>query len=106
MSNLETLVKEILNIPCVKEGQAIMDGSFIVSPYMTNSLKGSGLVQSISLSSSIDIFYVNKEDAVNDGIKLYKELCLNGIVCQEPDFTYENDAHYWRTTMLVQEVIR
>lgn len=107
MSNLETIVKECLNIPCVKEGQAIMDGSFIISPYISSSLMGSGEPQSISLSSSIDLFYVNKDDAVNEGFKLFIELCSkNGISCQDPDFTYESEAHYWRTTLLVQEVIK
>lgn len=107
MSNLETIVKECLNIPCVKEGQAIMDGSFITSPYMTSSLRGSGTPQSISLSSSIDLFYVNKEDAVSEGLKLFNELCSKpNITCQDPDFTYENESHYWRTTLLVQEVIQ
>lgn len=107
MSNLETIVKECLNIPCVKEGQAIMDGSFILSPYMANSLRGSGSPQSISLSSSIDLFYTSKEDAVEQGLKLFTELCsTSGVSCQEPDFTYENEAHYWRTTLLVQEVIK
>lgn len=101
------LVKDALNIPYIDENNAIMDGSFTVSPYITDSLVGDGNPVNITVYSTIDLFYLSKTDAVNNGILLFKTLCEeNGICCENPDFTYENDGKIWRSSVRVQEVLK
>lgn len=105
MSLIET-IKDCLQIPFIEESNAVMDGSFTVAPYLTDSLMADGAPQSISIYSSVDLFYVNRNDAINNGIKLFKALNdIQGCFCDNPDFTFENEANFWRTTLRVQEVL-
>ena len=104
--SLEDKIKTCLTIPLIGESGAIMDGSFTTEPYITDSLRGSGEPTSISLFTTVNLFYRTKADAVSNGIKLYKSLnSESGIFTDEPDFTWESEAQYWRTSLRVQEVI-
>lgn len=106
MDRLKDYIKNLLNIPFIAENQAIMDGCFTIGPYIVGSLRGDGGVQSITINSTVNLFYKNRTDAVKKGILLFKELCNEeNIFCDDPDFTFENEANIWRTTMRVQEVI-
>lgn len=105
MSLIDT-IKDCLQIPFIEENHAVMDGSFTVTPYITDSLFGNSVPQSISVYSSVDLFYEKRTDAVNNGIKLFKALNnAQNIFCDNPDFTFEQDANLWRTTLMVQEVL-
>lgn len=106
MSDLQTFIEDCLNIPYIPENQAIMDGSFMITPYMVESLKGDGKVQNVTVLSSVELFYEDKSDAVENGILLSSLLNEeNNYVADDPDFTFENEAQIWRTTVRVQEVI-
>ena len=104
--SLEDKIKECLSIPLIGESGAIMDGSFTTEPYITDSLRGNGEPTSISIFTTVNLFYRAKADAVSNGIKLFKSLnSESGIFTDEPDFTWEREAQYWRTSLRVQEVI-
>lgn len=106
MDKLQDYIKTLLNIPCIAENHAVMDGSFIIEPYIVTSLRGDGGIQSVTISSVVNLFYKDKKDAVNNGILLFKGLSNEeGFCCDDPDFTYENEANMWHTTMRVQEVL-
>lgn len=106
MNELNKFITELLQIPFIEENQAVVDGSFTVEPYMVDSLKGDGEVQNVSVLSTVNLFYWNRCDAVDNGILLFKKLCeSNNFFCDNPDFTFENEAKFWRTTLRVQEVI-
>lgn len=104
--SLEDRIKECLAIPLIAEDGAVMDGSFTIEPYITDSLRGDGEPTCITLLSTVNLFYRAQADAVSNGIKLFKSLnSESGIVTDEPDFTWEREAQYWRTSLRVQEVI-
>ena len=99
-------IESCLTIPHIDEDNAVMDGSFTTAPYITDSLRGDGEPSCITLFTMVNLFYRSKTDAVTNGIKLFKSLNSEpGIVTDEPDFTWENEAQYWRTSLRVQEVI-
>lgn len=99
-------IEECLNIPHIDESGAVMDGSFTTEPYITNSLRGDGEPTCITLYTTVNLFYRTKSDAVSNGIVLFKALNKEeGIVTEEPDFTWESEAQYWRTSLRVQEVL-
>ena len=107
MSKLQEFVENTLNIPMIKEGGAVMDGTFALTPYYIDSLHGDGKAQDVSLWSSIDLFYRSKKDAIKNSILLYKALQEESCyACDNPDVSYEKESEYWRTTLRVQEVIR
>ena len=104
--SLEDKIKACLTIPMIAEDGAVMDGSFTTEPYITDSLRGNGEPTCVTLFTTVNLFYRKKDDAVSNGIKLYKSLnSESGIVTDEPDFTWEREAQYWRTSLRVQEVI-
>lgn len=106
MDNLKDFVTELLTIPYIEPGNAVMDGSFTVEPYITTSLIGGGSVVSVFLNSTVDLFYRQQDDAISNGIILFKALNdESGVFCEDPDFTYENESNFWRTTLRVQEVL-
>jgi len=105
MSLIET-IRDCLQIPFIEENNAVMDGSFTVEPYYADSFFGDGAPQNVSIYSSVDLFYVNRNDATSNGIKLFKALNeVQGCFCDNPDFTFEKEANLWRTTLRVQEVL-
>ena len=100
-------IESCLSIPRISESCAVMDGSFTTEPYITDSLRGSGEPTCITLFTTVNLFYRTQDDAVSNGIKLYKALnSEKGIVTDEPDFTWESEAQYWRTSLRVQEVLQ
>lgn len=106
MDDLREFIEDLLEIPFISEGGAVMDGSFALTPYYIDSLLGNGSAQSITVLSSVDLFYQDRNEAVQNGIMLYKALLKdNKYTCENPDVTYEEASNYWRTTMRVQEVI-
>lgn len=99
-------IEECLSIPRISESGAVMDGSFTTEPYITDSLRGSGEPTCITLFTTVNLFYRVQNDAVSNAINLYKALnSEKGIVTDEPDFTWESEAQYWRASLRVQEVI-
>lgn len=105
MVDLKDYISEMLTIPYIEPSHAVMDGSFTIEPFITTSLIGGGSVVSVVLNSSVDLFYKSQTDAINNGIALFKALNdESGVFCEDPDFTYENESNFWRTTLRVQEV--
>ena len=99
-------IESCLSIPRISEGGAVMDGSFTTEPYITDSLRGDGEPYCVTLFTTVNLFYRTQDDAVSNAIKLYKALnSEKGIVTDEPDFTWESEAQYWRASLRVQEVI-
>lgn len=107
MDNLKVFISQTLQIPYIEPNNAVMDGSFTIEPFITSSLMGGGSVQNVVLNSSVNLFYRSQTDAVNNGIALFKALNdESGVFCEDPDFTYETESNYWRTSMNVQEVLQ
>lgn len=104
--NLKEFISSTLTIPYIEPNHAVMDGSFTIEPYITSSLIGSGTVQNVALNSTVSLFYKSQTNAVSNGIALFKALNNeSGVFCEDPDFTYENESNFWRTTLSVQEVL-
>lgn len=106
MDELIEFIKSTINIPCIEQNEAVMDGSFALSPYMSQGLSGNGEIASVTNYYAIDIFFEDKKLAVENAITLWKALNANKKYCsQSPDYTYEQDAEMWHAVVRAQEVI-
>lgn len=105
MDDLIELIQNTLGIPCISENEAVLDGSFCISPYFTDGLIGDGCVASVTNYYTVDIFYEDKKLLVVQTIALWKLLnSKNKYCCQSPDYTYEQNAEMWHAVVRAQEV--
>ena len=104
MTKLMEWIKSITEMPYIDESGIVMDGSFDLYPVITGGIEGNGEVQNTYTTYSCNVFLKNKEEMVKICTKLWKELCKQKYVCDQPDYTYENEGHIWRGTLMIQAV--
>lgn len=105
LTELIEYVKDECNIPYVEDNEAVLDGSFTVSPIMTDGLTGDGAVQCVVNHYAIDMFFISKLEAINSATAVWKLLNSKKQYCSgAPDYTFEVDAGFWHASILAQEV--
>lgn len=100
MTQLSETIENLLNIPSREAGDAVMDGCFFINPFMTSTLKGDGHVQDSKLHISLDLFYADKSEVVQNTLLLLNELGSDSrYVISDPTYTYYEDAEMWQSAM-------
>lgn len=99
---LEDLVSDALNIPFIAEDDAVFDGCFNTEPWMTETLTANGVPVHITDHISINLFHANKVDAISSVHELLPILAENKVVASMPDYSWQDNAKLWMTTINVQ----
>lgn len=106
MDSVINFISTSLQIPYIEEEAAVMDGSFCLSPYMTEGLEGNGEIQSVTNLYAIDLFYRDKRHAVRNATLLWKMMnAEKNYCCDSPTYVLEQAAGLWRASLRAQEVI-
>lgn len=98
MDKLIDTIRKELSIPYISEEDTVMDGSFLVSPIITNGIKGDGKFQSVYDLVVVDLFFSDKRDALKASRKMLGALPDKYII-GNPDYTYEKNCKMWRMTV-------
>lgn len=101
IDELEQIISDALNIPCISEDNAVFDGSFNTEPWMSSAFNGNGEPLLITDHVSINLFYADKKDAIDSVHELLPILSHNKVVASTPDYTRQEQAQLWMATINV-----
>lgn len=102
MDKLQEFIEDKLNIPYITEEDAVLDGCFMLVPISTSGIRGNGKPLNAVTSVSLELFYSEKSNAVNNALYLWFELNANGYHASDPNYTYEKNASGYRASMYVE----
>ena len=105
MNTLIDFLGDNFSIAYIEENDAVMDETFMITPITTESFKGNGQPQSIVDYYAVEIFFKDKSLAVSSGKIIWKELLKNKYFCDDPQYTFEKEAEFWRVTLRVRQIV-
>lgn len=102
IQDLEDIISDALTIPAIDENDAVCDGSFNTTPWAVETLNGNGCPVHITDHVAVNLFYINKNDAISAVHELLPILASNNVVVQMPEFNYQEGGRLWMATLNVQ----
>jgi len=103
MDELITIIKNGLNIPYIAEGEAVMDGTFGVEPWMTSALVANGQPQNMTDSMTVYLYFGTKGEAITAVHTLWPILAANHIAVSQPDYTWQESGSLWMASLRIEK---
>lgn len=104
MDDLIELLKTKLQIPEITEDDVILDGSMIVTPLMSGSLKGNGANVSNHDYIRVYLFFKSKKEIMEKAKLAVKTVQENHMTSTDPDYEFEKEGKIWRALFTVQVI--
>lgn len=95
MTALCEFIKTELNMPLIEEDDAVLNGCFACTPFLTGALRGNGSAAAVTQHYTIEIFMMGRENIVQSTTNLYKKLLKAGYACEDPAYVYDRTSRYW-----------
>lgn len=96
MDRIIDLIENTIDIPYIEENDAVQDGCFAITPYLTSFLRGDGVPVASNTQMEVTVFYESKIALVEACKNIIVLLSENNFICSDLSYTHDSNGNLYR----------